>query len=204
MITRLAGKLLGGDPTEVVVDVQGVGFAVSIPLSTYDKLPRAGSDVILFTHLVVREDALQLYGFATVEERRLFRLLATTVTGIGPRLALNILSAMPVKQFCQAIAAGDIKALSRISGIGKRSAERLIVELKERLEDIDPTAAFAAPEGESATVSREAQDAISALETLGFKGEPARNTVRKLCRELKPEECSAENLIRKALSTLNA
>jgi len=103
VITRLAGKLLGGDPTEVVVDVQGVGFAVSIPLSTYDKLPRAGSDVILFTHLVVREDALQLYGFATVEERRLFRLLATTVTGIGPRLALNILSAMPVKQFCQAL-----------------------------------------------------------------------------------------------------
>ena len=202
MITQLSGRLVTAELTEAVVDVNGVGYAVSVPMSTYDKLPRPGGEVVLLTHLQVREDAMQLFGFWTDEERRLFRLLIT-VSGVGPRLALNILSCMSVRGFCRTIAAGDVKGLSRVNGIGKRSAERLVVELKERVEEIEPAAALAGAD-QDVTGSREAQDAIAALETLGFKGEVARRTVRKLCAELPADQRTAEQLIRKALAAVNA
>ena len=203
MITRLQGKLLECDLTEIVVDVQGVAFAVSVPMSTYDALPRPGVEVTVHTHLHVREDSMQLFGFATPEERALFRLLIT-VSGVGPRLALNVLSCMSVKSFCQAVIGGDAKALGRVNGIGKRSAERLIVELRERVEDIDPAAGLgkALPTG---ALNREAQqDALAALATLGFKTDPARKVLTKLGAELPPAEQTAENLIRRALAVLNS
>ncbi len=202
MIKRLTGILLEAELTSVVIDVQGVGYGVAVPMSTYDRLPRPGETVSLYTHLHVREDTLQLFAFATPKERALFQLLIT-VSGVGPRLALNILSCMSVAGFCRTILEGDTKALSRVNGIGKRSAERLVVELREKVEDIAPEAAFDGADRQFET-SREAADAVAALETLGFRGEAARKAVRKLCAEAAPERPSAENLIRKALTVLNS
>ena len=185
---------------EVVVDVQGVGYHVSVPLSTFDRLPRQGEAVRLFTHLHVREDLMQLFGFATREERQLF-LLLLEVSGIGPRLALNILSGMSVERFAQALVAEDLKALAKINGIGKRSAERLVVELREKIKRIAPAAGFAAP---AAALPADAQDAVSALETLGFKTDAARKVVQAICAEAGDNPPTAENLIRKALAKLNS
>jgi Holliday junction DNA helicase RuvA len=202
VIDRLSGKLAACDLTEVVVDVHGVGYAVTVPLSTYDRLPRAGDAVELYTHLHVRDDALQLFGFADPQERRLFRLLIT-VSGIGPRLALKVLSCMSVPSFCAAVLDGDVKALTRVNGLGKRSAERLVVELREVISEVEPAAAFGAGR-EEPPVSQQVQDAVAALATLGFRPEAARKTVQKLCTELPAAEQSAENLIRCALQALNS
>ncbi|MDX9978957.1 MAG: Holliday junction branch migration protein RuvA [Lentisphaeria bacterium] len=200
MIAHLHGILAECDLTEVVVDVQGVGYHVSVPMSTYDRLPRQGETVHLLTHLQVREDLMQLFGFATREERQLF-LMLLDVTGIGPRLALNILSCMSVERFAQALVAEDLKALGKINGIGKRSAERLVVELREKIKRIAPAAGFAAP---AAALPADAQDAVSALETLGFKTDAARKVVQAICAEAGDKPPTAENLIRKALAKLNS
>jgi Holliday junction DNA helicase RuvA len=200
VIAHLHGILAECDLTEVVVDVQGVGYHVSVPMSTYDRLPRQGETVHLLTHLQVREDLMQLFGFATREERQLF-LMLLDVTGIGPRLALNILSCMSVERFAQALVAEDLKALGKINGIGKRSAERLVVELREKIKRIAPAAGFAAP---AAALPADAQDAVSALETLGFKTDAARKVVQAICAEAGDKPPTAENLIRKALAKLNS
>lgn len=202
MISHLHGVLAECDLTEVVVDVHGVGYHVSVPMSTYDRLPRQGEPIRLFTHLQVREDMQQLFGFATREERQLF-LLLIEVTGVGPRLALNVLSSLSVEQFCQAIATEDLRTLGKVSGIGKRSAERLVVELREKIKRVSPAAALGVPSS-AATLSTEAQDAVSALETLGFKTDAARKAVQALCTEAGDKPTTAENLIRKALAKLNS
>ena len=200
MIAHLHGILASCELTEVVVDVQGVGYHVSVPMSTFDRLPRQGETVHLLTHLQVREDLMQLFGFATREERQLF-LMLLDVTGIGPRLALNVLSCMSVERFAQALMAEDLKALAKVSGIGKRSAERLVVELREKIKQIAPAAGFAAP---AAALPADAQDAVSALETLGFKTDAARKVVQAICAEAGDKPPTAENLIRKALAKLNS
>ncbi len=202
MISQISGKLIVRDVGEVVVDIHGVGLSVSVPLSTFEKLPPAGEPVTLLTHLHVREDALVLFGFASESERRLFRMLVG-VSGIGVRLALNVLSCMPVSEFCRNIRAGDLKALSRINGVGKRSAERMVVELRERIEDIEPGAAFVR-EGGGDAASREATDAAHALEQLGFKADAARRAVRKAVEQLPAAEHSADRLLRAALKILNS
>ena len=127
MITFLNGKLVEALPTQVVVDVNGVGYEALIPLSSFDKLPAAGQPVKLLTQLIVREDAHVLYGFASAAERDLFRLLINSESGIGPKTALNILSGMNVVTFRGAVAGSDVKALSQISGVGKKTAERIVV-----------------------------------------------------------------------------
>src|SRR2546421_5992670 len=133
MITFLHGKLIESLPTQIVVDVNGIGYDVLIPLSSYDKLPQPGQEVKLLTHLVIREDAHMLYGFATGTERDLFRLLINNVSGIGPKTALNVLSGISVTAFRGAVAGGDVKALSQISGVGKKTAERIVVELRDKV-----------------------------------------------------------------------
>src|SRR5215510_11941984 len=133
MITFLHGKLVDALPTQVTVDVHGVGYEVLIPLSSFDRLPTPGHEVKLLTHLAVREDAHVLYGFMSAQERELFRLLINTVSGIGPKIALNVLSGMNVTAFRGAVANGDVKALSQISGVGKKTAERIVVELKDKV-----------------------------------------------------------------------
>src|SRR5262245_21299880 len=133
MITFLHGRLVEALPTQVTVAVNGVGYEVLIPLSSFDKLPQPGHDVKLLTQLIVREDSHTLYGFATGAERDLFRMLINNVSGIGPKTALNVLSGMNVVTFRGAVANGDVKALSRISGVGKKTAERIVIELRDKI-----------------------------------------------------------------------
>src|SRR5579859_1644004 len=178
MITFLQGKLVEALPTQAIVDVNGLGYEVLIPLSSFDKLPGPGGDVKLLTQLVVREDAHTLYGFVSAAERDLFRLLINTVSGIGPKIALNILSGISVTAFRGAVANSDVKALSQISGVVKKTAERIVVELKDKV------GAAGAWEAASAqrTLSAEDQkvnDAVLALMALGFKQVEAHDAVRK-------------------------
>src|SRR3954469_6497537 len=133
MITFLDGNLTSALPTQAIVNVGGVGYEVFIPLSSYDKLPAAGQPIEILTHLHVREDAQILYGFMTAPERDLFRLLVNHVSGIGPKMALAVLSGMSVSNFKAAVVNNDVTSLSRISGLGKKTAERIVLELKDKV-----------------------------------------------------------------------
>lgn len=195
MIGLLSGKLIDKDFSSCLLDVNGVGFEVLIPLSTFDILPLNEEKVTLHIHTAVREDAITLFGFASRDEKKLFQQLIN-VSGVGGKLALNVLSAMPAANFCAAIASGDVKSLSRINGVGKRTAERLIVELKGKLENLDPAAA--PPTGNS-----DAADAAAALEQLGYRKDAVNKTINALVAELPQNECTVENLIRAALMRLN-
>ena len=167
MIAQLTGKVVSLNLTEVVLDVNGVGYFVSIPMSTYDVLPKEGGTATLLTYLQVREDALQLFGFATKNEIEIFKLLIT-VNGIGAKTALAILSSMNISVFCNAIVNADMKALKHISGIGARSAERMVVELRDKIVKLFPELTFGALP-QDAPQSREMEDALLALEQLGFQ-----------------------------------
>ena len=197
MIAFLHGKVVEALPTQATIDVQGVGYEVLIPLSSYNKLPAPGQEVTILTHLAVREDAHTLYGFMTAAERDLFRLLINTVSGIGPRIALNVLSGMNVVAFRGAVAGGDVKALSQISGVGKKMAERMVVELKDKI------GAAGAWEAASAARSlspedQKINDAVLALLALGFKQVEAYDAVRKVQSTLGPEAL-VEDLVRACL-----
>ena len=199
MIAYLRGKLLESSYTSCIIDVNGVGYEAAIPLSTFDKLPRPGETAELHILTQVREDAITLFGFATPEEKKLFRALLQ-VSGIGGKLALNILSGMSVANFCDAVANRDVKALSRISGIGKRTAERMVLELHDKLENLGFAAAgSAAPAGNLESIN----DAALALEQLGFKHDAVRKTLQALVTEMPESEQSTENLLRAALAKLN-
>ena len=202
MITFLHGRLVEALPTQAVVDVHGVGYEVLIPLSSFDRLPAAGQEIHLLTHLVVREDAHTLYGFMSAGERELFRLLIHTVTGIGPRIALNILSGMPPASFRAAVAAGDIKALSQISGVGRKTAERIVVELKDKVGAVtalDPAAGSARP---AAPAEQATHDAVLALVALGYKQPEAFETIRAAQAVLGPQ-ATVEQLVRAGLKKSN-
>ncbi|MHB9137817.1 MAG: Holliday junction branch migration protein RuvA [Victivallaceae bacterium] len=202
MIARLKGILLEINLTQLVVDVHGVGYLVFIPMSTYDRLPRTGSEVTLLINTQVREDSFSLYGFATPEEKQLFEILLGA-TGVGPKLALSILSSLPVSSFCSAIANRDLNVIKRISGIGPKTAERLIVELRDKVGKLAP-ALSSAEKTVPDEVAAAAEDALLALEQLGFKPEKIRKAIHKIVEELPAKECSSENLIRKALQSLNS
>ncbi len=197
MITFLHGKLVEALPTQVIVDVHGVGYDVLIPLSSYDKLPAPGNDVKLLTHLAVREDAHVLYGFMTAPERDMFRLLINTVSGIGPKIALNVLSGMSVTAFRGAVAISDVKALSQISGVGKKTAERIVVELKDKVGAPGAWEASSAKRGLSPE-DQKINDAVLALIALGFKQIEAHDSVRAGLSALGPN-ASIEDLVRSSL-----
>ena len=184
-------------PTQVIINVNGVGYEALIPLSSYDKLPQPGQDVKLLTHLVVREDSHTLYGFMTSAEREMFRLLINTVSGIGPKIALNILSGINVSAFRGAVANGDVKSLSQISGVGRKTAERIVVELKDK---IGPAGAWEATSAQRALSPEDQKinDAVLALIALGFKQIEAHDTVRKAQSTLGPQ-ASVEDLVRASL-----
>jgi Holliday junction DNA helicase RuvA len=197
MITFLHGRLVEALPTHVIVDVNGVGYEALIPLSSYDRLPQPGQPVTLLTQLVVREDAHTLYGFMTPEERDLFRLLIHTVSGIGPKIALNILSGISVTAFRGALANSDVKALSQISGVGKKTAERMIVELKDKIGMAGAWEASSAKRGLS-TDERRINDAVLALMALGFKQVEAHDSVREAQAAL-GIQATVEELVRACL-----
>ena len=194
MITFLRGKLTEVLPTQVTVDVNGVGYDVLIPLSSYDKLPAPGNLVHLLTHLAVREDAHTLYGFMTAAEREMFRLLINTVSGIGPKIALNILSGISVIAFRGAVANGDVKALSQISGVGRKTAERIVVELKDKIGPAGAWEASSAQRGFS-PAEQKINDAVLALMALGFKQLEAHDAVRAAVAALGPE-AAVEQIVR--------
>jgi Holliday junction DNA helicase RuvA len=197
MISYLHGKLVEALPTQAIVDVNGVGYEVLIPLSSFDKLPTPGQEVKILTHLVVREDAHVLYGFMTAAERELFRLLINTVSGIGPKIALNVLSGMNAVAFRGAVAGGDIKSLSQISGVGKKTAERIVVELKDKIGAAGAWEASSEQRGLSAGDQR-VNDAVLALLALGFKPAEAHETVRA-AQAMLGIQATVEELVRASL-----
>jgi Holliday junction DNA helicase RuvA len=197
MIAFLHGKLIEALPTQVTIDVGGVGYEVLIPLSSFDKLPAPGGDVKLLTHLVVREDAHLLYGFATAGERELFRLLINSVSGIGPKTALNILSGMNATAFRGAVAGGDVKSLSQISGVGKKTAERIVVELRDKMGAAGAWEASSAQRALSPD-DQKINDAVLALMALGFKQAEAHDSVRAALAVL-GAQASVEQLVRACL-----
>ena len=199
MITYLDGTLREVWPTQVVVEDHGVGYEVLIPLSSYDRLPQPGQPVRLLTHLQVREDAHILFGFASPEERDLFRLLVTRVSGVGPKLALAVLTGMDVMRFKAAVVDSDIASISKISGLGKKTAERIVLELNDKLGVAAAWEAASADQAPSVE-ARAANDAVLALIALGYRQVDAAKSVREVA--LKNKEAGTEELVRLALKGL--
>lgn len=200
MITFLEGTLVESMPTHIVLGVQGVGYHVLIPLSSYDKLPAIGAQVKILTHLSIREDAHVLFGFMSAAERDLFRLLVHHVSGIGPKTALDVLSGSSVTSFKAAVVAGDAKALAQVKGIGKKTAERIIVELKDK---VGVAAAWEAASAEHAPSPAEVHvnDAVLALISLGYKQIDAHKAVKQIIEKQGAGQTSDE-LVRHALKLL--
>ena len=190
MIGRLHGKLLEKAPPQILVDVAGVGYEVDVPMSTFCNLPDLGQEITLLTHFVVREDALLLYGFATASERQTFRALIK-ISGIGPRIALAILSGMSADDLAIAVEEGNLGLLTRIPGIGKKTAERLILELKGKLVVTHANSAV------RITADAAHNDIISALIALGYSEREAVSAVKKL-----PADVGVSEGIRQALKAL--
>ncbi len=196
MIARLRGKVIEAYPNRLVVDVHGVGYEVSVPLSTFDRLHAVeGLEVDLRTHLHIRETAHTLYGFATEEERDVFLMLIERVSGIGPAIAMAVLSGLPVARFKSCVVAGNVAELSRIKGLGKKTAERIVLELKDKVGVTDTWQDAAA-----GAVSPSAADAELALIALGYKQVDARKAVRKVLEE--DAGAAVEALVRGALRAL--
>lgn len=191
MIAELRGKLLRRNPAGVVIDVGGIGFRMLVPMSTFRELADEGADVHLFTYLHVREDALDLFGFGTEAERAIFRELIS-VSGIGPKLALAVLSGLTPVLFHRAVIEEDVGLLTSISGIGKKTAQRMIVELKPKLSGMDVSSIGGAPGRE------ETGDAVQALVSLGMSRATAREAVLRVQGEAGCE-LSIEELVRRAL-----
>ena len=191
MITHLEGELREAHPTRIVVDVAGVGYECVIPLSSFDRLPRSGARVSILTHLHLRDDGLVLFGFLTEEERGLFRLLIS-VSGIGPKIAIGILSGISPRNFRAAVREGNAAALSAVPGIGKKKAERLILELKDRVE------AFEEGEQGAPAAGRAESDAAMALISLGYSQAEAMRAVHAAAKRI-GKTAEAEALIREAL-----
>lgn len=201
MITFLEGTLVEALPTHVVVAVHGVGYHVLIPLSSYDKLPAPGAQIKILTHLSIREDAHVLYGFMTAAERDLFRLLVTHVSGIGPKTALDVLSGTSVMSFKAAVVEGDAKSLAQVKGIGKKTAERIIVELKDKVGIAAAWEAASAAHGPSPQ-DVQVNDAVLALISLGYKQLDAHKAVRKVVDEKGGGLVPSDELVRHALKLL--
>ena len=196
MIASLIGYLKVKNPTEVLVDVNGVGYAVLIPLSTFEKLGDIDTRVTLFTHLHVREDAMQLYGFATQEERTAFKLLIS-VNGIGPKIAQGILSGISVADLKQHVTGGNLSALTSIPGVGRKTAERLVMELRDKVVRIEVSAQGVPLRSEGEEAIR--QEALLALTSLGYNRPAAEKALRQVLTEAKGVKLSLQDLIKKAL-----
>lgn len=197
MITSLEGRLAAATPLRAVIEIAGIGYELNVPVTTAEKLPAPGATVKLHTLVVYREDAQTLYGFATPAERDFFRLMVETVTGVGPKMALSIMSRLSLPLLEGAIRAGDIATLSKCPGIGRKTAERLVVELRSRVDGAaEPAASAAGPGGPN----RSYADAVAALVALGFKTADADLAVRRAAHGL-GRDASTEELVKTALGT---
>jgi Holliday junction DNA helicase RuvA len=197
MISRIQGRLAFKSPEEIVVDVHGVGYGLQVPLSTFYELPDTGDDVRLHVYTHVREDAFLLYGFLTLDEKEAFRRLIT-VSGVGPRLALNILSGISVKALETALRHEDLPTLVRIPGVGRKTAERMLVELRDKFGrgPSEPVAAVSGTD-DYATI----KDALSALVNLGYKKSAAEDAMNRAVRTM-GADLTIEQLLRESLRLL--
>lgn len=194
MIGRIQGKLIGKKPPEILLDVQGIAYEITVPMSTYYKLGGLGETTVLLTHFQVREDAQVLFGFASQKEKDLFRALIK-VSGIGPKVALAILSGMEVQHFVNHVIHNDMTSLTKIPGIGKKTAERLIIEMRDKFKDF---ALELNIETKISPQNQTMQEAISALVALGYKPQEASRAIAKL----NTNELNSEQLIKAALKQM--
>ncbi len=202
MIVSISGLLVSASPLSAVIETGGLGYEVNIPVTTAERLPAPGAQVKLHTHVAYREDAQVMYGFATLAERDFFRLLIENVTGIGPKSALTIMSKLSLAVLENSIRLGDIATLAKCPGIGKKTAERLVVELKGKLGGTGLAGAMSSAEpveGGTASGNRSLSDAVAALIALGYKATDADAAARRATLALGPK-ASTEQLIKKALS----
>lgn len=199
MIARLSGILIEKSITQCVVDVNGTGYRVVVPLTTFYELPDIGQPVIIHIHTHVREDAIHLYGFHAQEEREVFQLMIS-VSGIGPKLAINILSGIAAGELLRAITEEDLKRLTGIPGVGRKTAERMVLELKEKAvklgREVSTVGTTAVKTGDQVK-----DDALSALVNLGYKGSAVKDVVDRIMRET-PETPSLDHLLKQALRVL--
>lgn len=206
MIARLQGVIWEKEFSRLVVNVHGVGYELLIPMSTYDRLGMVGEQADIYVYTQVREDAITLFGFSSAQEKKLFEALIA-VSGVGGKLALSVLSGLPVENFCRAVAEKNTAALSKINGIGKRTAERIVVELNGKLQAVAAVAGGAAaqpaelPDGVDGNA---VADAVLALVRLGYKQEIATAALHEIAASLPPEEINSSNLLRLGLQKLNS
>jgi len=196
MIGRLTGEIISKKPPQILIDVNGVGYEVEAPMTTFYELPDAGNNVVLLTHMVVREDAQLLYGFATESERAMFRMLIR-INGVGPKLGITILSGITSAELSRCVAENDVSTLVKLPGVGKKTAERLVIELKDRLKDLAPvktTVIDQIPNFKQSPID----DAISALVALGYKASEA----GRMVKSVDAENQSSEDIIRLALQSM--
>lgn len=202
MIARIKGILIYKSVSHVIVDTHGIGYRIFVPLTTFYELPETGQPVVLNTYTHVKEDALQLFGFHTPEDQGIFQMLIS-VGGIGPKLALNILSGIPAREFIRAVTQGNLGRLVAIPGVGRKTAERMVLELKDRMLKIDdgPVAPEGASDGAGEGAIRE--DALSALVNLGYKQAAARKAIDRIAAS-SSGDLSLDVLLKEALKDLSA
>jgi Holliday junction DNA helicase RuvA len=199
MITSIQGTLNSATPLRAVVELNGFGYEVNIPVTTAEKLPQPGTIVKLHTLVIYREDSQALYGFAQPAERDFFRLMIENVTGVGPKVALSIMSRLSLPLLESAIRLGDIGTLAKCPGIGKKTAERLVVELKSKVGAPDPASASSSGDASGATGSTAHRDAVAALMALGYRGADADEAIRRAALAL-GATATTEALIKRALA----
>ncbi|PCJ27799.1 MAG: Holliday junction branch migration protein RuvA [SAR86 cluster bacterium] len=198
MIGRIRGVLVGKNPPEIQIDVSGITYEIQVPMSTAYKLPDIGQELVLHTHFVVREDAQLLYGFFDVKDKTMFRSLIK-VNGVGPKMALGILSGMEADDFVRTVRANDINALVKMPGIGKKTAERLLIEMRDRLGDWDVPNSATTESGSSPSFM--SKDAETALISLGYKPQQAAHAIAQVMKN-NPDIGDSEELIRQALKSM--
>ncbi|MDB6169201.1 MAG: Holliday junction helicase RuvA [Verrucomicrobia bacterium] len=199
MITSIQGTLASASPLHAVIELNGFSYEVNIPVTTAEKLPAPGALVKLHTLVIYREDSQTLYGFATPADRDFFRLMIEHVTGVGPKVALSIMSRLSLALLEDAIRAGDIGTLAKCPGIGKKTAERLVVELKSKVGATGSTTVVSLGEPATGSVAAPHRDAVAALTALGYKTADADQAVRRAALTLGPK-ATTEALVKKALS----
>lgn len=197
MYQYISGKLVGKTAASAVVEAGGIGYALQIPLSTFTELPELGQNVKLLTHFVVREDAQVLFGFLTLQERQIFRLLLS-VSGIGPKTALTVLSGISLAELKRAIIDGNLAVLTGISGIGRKTAERIIVELREKMV-VDDKKNLESAVGKMQAQDVVLEDSLQALVELGYRKQSAQDAVRKALKNFEGKHYSVPDLIRASL-----
>lgn len=201
MIGRLTGKVADKQAPDLLIDVNGVGYEVQLPLTSFYELPEEGSEATIYTHFVVREDAQLLYGFSSKQERSLFRLLIKA-NGVGPKLGLTILSGMTAEQFVTCVEHGDVTTLVKLPGVGKKTAERLLIEMRDRIKELNLAPEFMPKTALETNViqnkASESDDAVAALVSLGYSNQQASKSVQAVFNE----EHDSETLIRLALKNM--